>query len=48
MIPFYLYFLLLSYTVSDWLAEYEGQEMSKERKERKREEARRIKEEEWL
>ena len=46
MIPFYLYFLLLRYTVSEWLAEYEGQEM---RKERKREEARRLKEEEeWM
>ena len=46
MIPFYLYFFLLRYTVSEWLAEYEGQEM---RKERKREEARRLKEEEkWM
>ncbi|HSW55120.1 MAG TPA: hypothetical protein VLH59_08525 [Ignavibacteriaceae bacterium] len=46
MIPFYLYFLLLRYTVGEWLAEYEGQEM---RKERKREEARRLKEEEeWI
>jgi hypothetical protein len=48
MIPFYLYFLLLSYTVSEWLAEYEGQEMRKERMERKREEARRMKEQEWM
>jgi hypothetical protein len=46
MVPFYLYFVLLRYTVSEWLAEYEGQVM---RTERKREEALRMKkEQEWM
>jgi hypothetical protein len=46
MIPFYLYFILLKYTVSEWLEKYEEQEM---RKERKREEMSRMKEkEEWM
>ena len=49
MIPFYLYFMLLRYTVSEWLEKYEGQEMREERKERKREEISRMKEkEEWM
>ena len=46
MAPFYLYCFLLKNTVSEWIEEYEGQEL---RKERKREEARRMKEEEgWM
>ena len=32
MIPFYLYFLLLWYTVREWLEKYEYQEMREERK----------------
>jgi hypothetical protein len=40
--PFYFYFLLLRHTVTEWLVEYEGLEM---RKERKRQEASRMKEE---
>lgn len=43
--PFYFYFLLLKHTVGEWVAEYEGQEM---RKERKNEEARRMKEGKWM
>jgi len=45
MIPFYLYFLLLWYTLREWLEEYEYQEM---REERRKEDARRMKEEEWM
>lgn len=46
MIPFYLYFLLLWYTVREWLEKYEYQEM---REERRKEDARRLKEEEeWM
>jgi len=46
MTPFYLYCYLLKHTVSEWIEEYEGQEL---RKERKREEAFRMKEEErWM
>jgi hypothetical protein len=44
--PFYLYCYLLKHTISEWIEEYEGQEL---RKERIREEARRMKEEEsWM
>ena len=44
--PFYLYCYLLKHTVEEWIEELEGQEL---RKERKREEARRMKEEEeWM
>jgi hypothetical protein len=46
MVPFYFYCYLLKHTVGEWIEEYEGQKM---RKERKREEARRMKEEErWM
>ena len=46
VVPFYIYFYLLKHTVDEWLEEYEGQEM---RKERKIEESRRMKEEkEWM
>lgn len=46
VVPFYIYFYLLKHTVDEWLEEYEGQEM---RRERKIEESRRMKEEkEWM
>lgn len=46
MFPFYLYCYLLKHTLDEWIEEYEGQEL---RKERKIEEVRRMKEEErWM